>query len=523
MKFNYELLLNIGKFLKYLNNSGKMTIVKKSQVKVKKSRPNLWFEKIMALIAVINLLLVIFDLSYIPLRDFWLHGQVRLGNIKSAYVNIPGIELDVIPKDVSQFILQYDAVKEIVPYRTTEQYLSKVAQLEQTLAINSINSPEVTLMLSDLRRRSIEIIQNDPFAEAGKSGNLERIKNMMREHLPNQEQSSKQAFWQFWSVSHLQNNTTAELLFFDREIKPLLETNYYRHIGENGGYVDNFGFIDFPFGVIFALEFIFRTWFISRSRTGVSWLDAMLWRWYDVFFFLPFWRWLRVIPTIIRLQKSQLLPLNLGNRVQRQISQGIVAGIAEDITEVVVIRVINQLQLSIRQGDLARLLAKRQNSYIDINNTNETAEIIKLFAHTMVERVLPKIQPEAEALLQYSLEKAIQQSPAYQGVSFLPGGKTAVSNLTKQLVSQTYQGFTAALIAAIEEDRKFEQLLESLFTNINQSFVSEIEAQQSLNKLETLLIDLLEEIKINYVERLSLEDVEQILDQTRSIRKVTQN
>lgn len=501
-----------------------MTIVKqKFTTTVKKQRPNLWFEKIMAIIAVVNLLLVIFDLSYVPFRDFWLNGQVRLGSLKSSYVNIPGIKLDIIPSNVSQFILQYDEIKGITPNRTTETYLTKVADLEAKLGTNTLDSPEITPLLSDLRRRSIEMIQNDAFAEAGKSGNLERIKNQMREHLPNQENSARQAFWQFWSVNHLQNNPPKELEFFNDEIQPLLETNYHRHIGETGGYLDNFGFIDFPFGVIFALEFLTRTWLISRTRTDVNWLDAMFWRWYDLFFLFPFWRWLRVLPTIIRLQKSQLLPLNIGNKIQKQISQGIVAGIAEDITEVVVIRIINQLQISIRQGDISRLLAERdRDSYIDINNTNETAEIIKIFANTIVERVLPKIQPEAEALLQYSLEKAIQQSPAYQGISFLPGGKTAVSTLTKQLVTQTYQGFMVALKAAVEEDKKFERLLESLFTNVNQSFVSEIKTRQSLNQIEDLLIDLLEEIKINYVERLSTEDVEQILEQTRSIRKIAQ-
>ena len=500
-----------------------MTLVKKRFSTVKR-RPNLWFEKIMAILAVLNLLLVLFDLSYVPLRDFWLHGNIRFASIRSAYINVPGIEVDVIPQDVSQFILQYDRVKGIVPHRSTTTYLAKVARLEEELQTTPLDSPKIAPLLSDLRLRSLEMIQNDPFEEAGKSGNLERLKNRMREHHPNEEQSSKQAFWQFWSVSHLQDNTAAELAFFNREIKPLIETNYYRRIGVTGGYVDNFGFIDFPFGAIFALEFMFRTWFISRSRTGVNWIDAMLWRWYDVFFFLPFWRWLRVIPTAIRLQRSRLLPLKLGERVQRQISQGIVAGIAEDVTEVVIIRLINQLQISINQGDIGRLLAKRnQNSYIDINNTNETAEIIKIFAHTIVDRVLPKIQPEAEALLQYSLEKAIQQSPAYQGVSLLPGGKTAVASLTKQLVSQTYSGFAAALKAAIEEDEKFERLLESLFTNVNQSFVSEIRAKKSLDRVENLLIDLLEEIKINYVERLSTEDVEQILEQTRSLRQITQN
>ena len=47
-----------------------MTIVKRVPRRTKKYRPNLWFEKLMALIAVINLAIVAFDLSYIPLRDF---------------------------------------------------------------------------------------------------------------------------------------------------------------------------------------------------------------------------------------------------------------------------------------------------------------------------------------------------------------------------------------------------------------------------------------------------------------------
>ncbi len=474
----------------------------------------------MALIAVINLILVIFDLSYVPLRDFWLHGQLKVGGFKTAYISTPSITLDLVPREVSQFVLQYDVVKGIVPHRTTDQYLTKVSELESKLIEHEIDSPEVAPILSDLRRRSMEMIQNNAFEEASKTGNLEKLKNIMRMHLPNDANSSKQAFWQFWSSAHLQGNSAQEIKFFNQKIKPIIETNYYRRIGENGGYLNNFGYIDFPFGVLFALEFLARTWFISRTRTGVSWLDAMFWRWYDVILFLPFWRWLRVIPTAARLQRSQLIPLNLGTRIQKQISQGIVAEIAEDMTEVVVIRIVNQLQMSIKQGDMTKILAAHnQGDYIDLNNTNETAELIKIFANTMVDRVLPKIKPEAESLLQYSLEKAIQQSPAYQGLKFLPGGTSAVSTLSKQLVSQTYDGFSVALKAVLEEDKKFEQLLESLFTNVSKSFVSEIKAQESLNRIETLLVDLLEEVKVNYVERLADEDVEQVLEQTRQIRR----
>ena len=475
----------------------------------------------MALLAVINLLIVAFDLSYVPLRDFWLSGRVTVAGINTAYIQYEGVKLDLLPEAASKFITRYDVVKGIIPNRDTEEYLAKVELLKRELSLNGVDSPTVNALLGDLRRRSIEIIQTDPFAEANKTGNLERIKNRMRSHLPNNSNSAKTALWQFWTPANFENRIAEEIAFFNSEIEPLLETNYYRIIGENGGYVDYFGLIDFPFGVIFGLEFLARTWFISRRRVGVSWLDAMLWRWYDILFLLPFWRWLRVIPVTVRLSQARIINLI---SIQRQISQGLVAGIAEDVTEVVIIRLINQIQASIRKGDINRLLTRQAtNPYIDINNTNETAEIFRILAKVLADRVLPAIQPEAETLLQYSVDKALKQSPAYRGIKRLPGGDRTLTNLSHQLVSQTYNAFSTALQAALEEDEQFDRLLDSLVTNIGKSVSSELQAQQSMNKIELLLIDLLEEIKINYVERLSQEDIEDILEQTRSLRQIAHN
>ena len=472
----------------------------------------------MALVATLNLLLVLFDLSYVPLRDFWLQGNIRLGNFMAGFIEFEGIKLDIVPSSFSQVVTQYDRFKGIVPHRDTERYLAKVAELKSKLNNNPLESPEIVALLADLRLRSVDMINTNPFAEAQKSGTLEQIKNQMREYLPNPEDSSKEAFRRFWTVNYLATQTNEKLNFFTTEIEPLIARNYYRHIGENGRYINNFGLIDFPFAVFFALEFLARTWYISRTRTGISWRDAMLWRWYDLFFFIPFWRWLRVIPVIIRLNQAQLVNLR---PVQRQLSQGLVAGIAEDVTEVVIIRVINQLQNSIRQGEInQRIVQSSANPYIDLNNTNEIAEIIKLVAQLLVYQVLPQIRPEAEALLEYSLEKAFKQTPAYQGIRFLPGGESTLDRLTTQLVQQTYQTFSDVLQAALEEDEKFNELLDSLVTNLNQSFSSEIKAKQSLNKIELLLVDLLEEIKVNYVERLSQEDVEEILEQTRTLRRI---
>ncbi|MEM8677272.1 MAG: hypothetical protein AAGF83_25960 [Cyanobacteria bacterium P01_G01_bin.67] len=495
-----------------------MTIVKRSPKRVRRYRPNLWFEKFMALLAVINLIIVTFDLSYVPLRDFWLSGQVTVGGINTAYVQFKGIELDLLPDQISELITQYDVVKGIIPNRDTEEYLDKVEQLEKELLVNGVESSAAIALMGDLRRRSIEIIQTDAFSEANKTGNLERIKNRMRSHLPNKNNSAKTAFWRFWTPAHFSGKITEELAFFAAEIKPLFATNYYRVVGENGGYVDYFGLIDFPFGVLFALEFLGRSWFISRRRVGISWLDAMLWRWYDLFFLLPIWRWLRVIPVTVRLSQAQIINLN---SIQKQISQGLVAGIAEDVTEVVIIRLINQIQASVRNGDVNRLLSQQTaNPYIDINDTNEIAELIRILAKVLADRVLPAIQPEAETLLQYSIDKALRQSPAYQGIKLLPGGDRTITALSHQLVSQSYSAFSSALQAALAEDKQFDRLLESLVSNVGKSLSSELQAQQSMNKIELLLVDLLEEIKINYVERLSQEDIEDILEQTRSLRNI---
>lgn len=471
----------------------------------------------MALVAVINLAIVGFDLSYVPLRDFWLLGQVTLGEINTAYVQYAGIKLDLLPENISGLITKYDVVKGIIPNRDTQEYLAKVEQLRLELAANGVDSANAKTLFGDIRRRSLEIIQTNAFAEANKTGNLERIKNRMRSHLPNRDNSAKTAFWRFWTPDYFKGKVAEEMAFFDAEIKPLLETNYYRAIGENGGYVDYFGLIDFPFGVLFALEFLARSWFISRRRVGVSWLDAMLWRWYDIFFLLPIWRWLRVIPVTVRLNQAQIINLN---SIQKQLSQGLVAGIAEDVTEVVIIRIINQIQASIRNGELERLLSQQAtNAYVDLNGTNEIIELVRILAKVTADRVLPAIQPEVETLLQYSIEKALKQSPAYRGIKILPGGDRTIASISHQLVSQSYSAFSSTLQAALAEDKQFDRLVESLISNVGKSISSELQAQQSMNKIELLLVDLLEEIKINYVERLSQEDIEDILEQTRSLRQ----
>lgn len=490
-----------------------MSALKKLTPSTRQTRRNLWFERVMASLALVNFILVLFDLSYIPLRDFWLQGRIK---ILSLTVEIP---LPPITK-------WYDPIKDIEPYRDTQQYLSQVNELKRQISQTGVRSPEVEVMLQDLRRRSVEIIETNPFQAANKTGALEKIKNRMREKIfQSKEASAKDAFRTFWSQNYLQKYSTTKsqtegLAFFDNEIRPLFETNYYRQIGENGQPADYFGVIDFPFFVLFGLEFLGRTWLISRRRSGISWLDAMLWRWYDIFLLLPVFRWLRIIPVTIRLSQAELIDLN---RIQKQISQGFVANIAEDLTEVVVVRVINQVQTSIRDGDIANWLSRREaRPYIDLNNTDEVAGITSLILQLTVYQVLPKIRPDIEALLQHHLEKILNQAPAFQGLQQIPGMEQLQHELTGRLVQEISQVLYDGINSAIEEDPVGEELFRRLIQHLSEALGSEIQAKQTLEQIQSLLTDLLEEIKVNYVERLSEEDLEAVLEQTRAIRQISQ-
>jgi hypothetical protein len=502
--------------------------ITKIKVSSRQKTISLIFERVMALIALANLSLVVFDLSYVPLRTFWLQGRVQLYfKIGQWEAEFPEQPLKILPFSIAS---KYDWVKGIEPNRDTEYYLERVDALEAKINQLVMQEPQnpsasgddLDQILGELRELSIQMIDSNPFQIAEKTGTLEKIKNIMRDHVfDDQDASSREAFSTFWSKSYLQANSINELEFFQKEIRPLIASNYYRPIGENGDFVDNFGLLDLPFFFIFLVEFLARTWYISRRHTGVSWFDAALWRWYDVFFLIPLFRWLRVIPVVVRLSQAKLIDLHA---IQKQASQGFVASIAEDLTEVVLIRLINQVQGSIKQGEITQILSQTSGrEYIDLNDTNEIAELVKLMAKLTVNQVLPKIQTDVENIVKYNLNKAIDSSPAYSNFKQLPGVTDLQTNIIDQVTHQLYQTIYGTLVTLIQEDPTFDQLIEKLVANFTNAMGSEMQAKESLDRMESLLVDLLEEVKVNYIERLSNEDVEDILEQTRKLRQVAHN
>jgi uncharacterized membrane-anchored protein YjiN (DUF445 family) len=94
----------------------------------------------------------------------------------------------------------------------------------------------------------------------------------------------------------------------------------------------------------------------------------------------------------------------------------------------------------------------------------------------------------------------------------MKGLKTDLSN---RLSSQLYQSFVNIAEKITQEDEVFERLLQQLVQRFGQSLAEELQSRHSLERIEMLLIIFLEEVKLNYVEEFSDEDLETILEQTR--------
>jgi len=209
--------------------------------------------------------------------------------------------------------------------------------------------------------------------------------------------------------------------------------------------------------------------------------------------------------------------------IQKQAREGFVAEIAGDMTQVVVIQVINELQYSISQGEIANFLQQRNvRRLVDLNGIDEVSALTKIMVQMTVEQVLPAIRSDLEALLQYNLDKILNQSQAYQGLERVPGVETIRNQLTERLVHQITQALYDGLDAAIADDPVGDQILQRLIEHVGEAYISQMRNPEIFENIQYLINSRLKEFKESYVERLSQEDLEDILDQTRAIRQKRQ-
>ncbi|MCT7955767.1 hypothetical protein [Laspinema palackyanum] len=610
----------------------------------KRNRENLppWLsllEKLIAIIALVNLALVLFDLSYVPGRDFYLRGDLFLERFRTTkrekyltkvdrlqvllqqnglddpqvepllaelreqsiqlvdeerfrvtgsygaleeiktrmetamgaenatqaflafwnreYLNAVGWRqaMDFFNRDIRFLMtfyepqLFYDAVKGIEPYRDTQNYLLLVDSLTVELQRDGLQSDRVEPLLGQLRDLSTAMINQNFFERAHKNGTLEEIKNNMRRHIYSRtearpqgprlildviellapevlwaDKSSSNAFRTFWSQENFQaNGWENELVFFNEEIRFSMQSNYFRHYGIANEYIDRFWLIDIFFMAIFFVDLLFRSWLIVRRHPNMTLEGAILWRWYDLILLIPFWRWLRVIPVVIRLNEANILNIEW---VQKQARLGFVANFAKELTEVVVVQTINQMKGSVESGQLTRsLLEPAEKEYIDINDINEVQAISSRLLEITVCRVLPEVQPDLQALLSHQMENTMKSSELYRRIQQLPGFGDLSHQMAEQLVKRVSRLVTEGPENAYEAivhappDPVGEKLTQQLVEHFGSALRKELRREDTIGEFEYLISSLLEEIKVNYVQQMEESDPEDLFDETEAIRK----
>jgi hypothetical protein len=433
------------------------------------TRKNLWFDRLMAIIASIGLIIAMFDFTYIPCRDFY-------------FRNLPVV------------VDQYDRFKGIEPHRETERYLNAVEQLQLTVSQTGLASAQTQSWLQELDGLSVSLIQNNPFQVAEKTGNLEKIKNQVRDRVQNQ--SAKGAFQTFWSQAYLTKaGWDKEINFYERRIKPLIVTNYYRRLDLSGNYVDLFWQIDIIFIGIFAIDLLGRTYYTRHHSRKTSWLQAIVRRWYDLILLLPFAQFLRVIPVLIRCNQAKLINFDV---VQSELNRLFVGQIANELTDAVVIQLLHQTQSAVKQGQITQIIGGYfKQPQIDLNNINEIEALFELVLEMIVYRVIPKIKPDLEAIFRHLFQKALLESPTYRNLKLLPGigelPAQAIDRVIKEVSTSIYTALTKIL-----EDPDSGNLSRRLAETLSQSIGDELQRGQTVVKIESLLYDLLEEVKVTY-------------------------
>jgi hypothetical protein len=142
--------------------------------------------------------------------------------------------------------------------------------------------------------------------------------------------------------------------------------------------------------------------------------------------------------------------------------------------------------------------------------------------HLSVYDVLPKVQPDIEVLLHHSIETILNQSPVYQQLQNVPGLSQLPTELTQKLVTDISET-TYSTLTTLLEDPVVAEHSNRLVQNFSRSLTgrSTKEAEPSGNS--SLLVDMLEEIKINYVKGIAEGGFEKILEEAEQLHQIVRH
>jgi hypothetical protein len=458
-----------------------------------------------AIWATLNLAWVAFDLTYVPLRTFWL--QRNLYPIPSAPLAVP---LTFIP-DITPWV---DPIKGIEPHRETGRFLQHFAELERVMASPAADPALQNRLLERQAELMAQMIDSNPFLASDRAGTLEKIKNRLRQRAD--LDSAKESARRLLSPAWIQEQSwPRELAFWREQVLPLVETNYWRSIDENGRPTDHFWRIDLLlFQSVFLLDIVQRLIRIKRRLPGLRWDEVLLRRWTDLPLLLPFWRWLRLLPVAERLQTSGLANLE---PLRAVVSRGVVALLAVELFEVLALQLLDGIQGLIRSRQWPqRIRALRSHqSVTSSSDERELAELVRIWAPLLLAEVAPRLAPELQGVLGYTLRQSLDRTVVPPPLRQLKPLLQVESGLSRQLAAGMVDSLlelsrSAGQRLAQRDDAQLD-LLQRFVDRFWDELALALERGPALERSQDLLCALLEQLKGTYLSQISRAGIETLL------------
>ncbi|MCS7297018.1 MAG: hypothetical protein NZ611_02220 [Bacteroidia bacterium] len=345
----------------------------------------------MLIAAVANLILILFDLSYISLRPTYI-------------------------KYLPQLVRWYDPYKGIEPHWLTHAYQKLADSLHQEWRHSPRPTPERLQAFGDtLYVLSLRILSERPYERFGLMGYQELLKEKVKTFVQDQygeKLSSSEAFRRFWQLTR--ENTALHLDFYQRELRYLLQVNYYRHYDLSGDFVDNFWRLDLPFLIFFWIEF-WGAWIVAiRTRRYAYWWMYPVAHWYDVLALTPlrslrWFRLLRIWNLYLRLNRSKVI--NFSNTLVARFLTQQSRLIAKAISDEVAYQILEQIKRQALQGEELR---------ISMRVMEELRPVIRVIISEEAGPLMSALRrsPALTALVEESLAQGLEQAiPSLPGLT----------------------------------------------------------------------------------------------------------
>ncbi len=400
---------------------------------------SLW-DLFMVWVVIINLGLILFDLSYLWLRPMYIHWVPFVTKI-------------------------WDPVLGIKPHPLTDRLIEEESAAEEILRIDP-TSPALTVKLDQLRRLTQRMFNENPFFRSGQTKDLDALwVGMAREtgrvstHYSNSEIVAAVAE-DYWSGSPEELSTRFKR--FDEFAVPLLELNYFRGYDLDGELIDHFWKIDLPFLILFWFEFLTRWILAFRRGSYARWYFFPIFYWYDLLSLIPVTalrplRLLRVLSIYMRLRQSELS--NIGRDFFSRTVAYISNIVTEEVSDRVAVRILDEYREEIVDGThvrIARATVEPRREEIERVLTNQIRSILT------DEETLERFRQ----LLELNLDNAVEESESLRSLPLPHMVVKPVVRAVGEVILETTIETIATTLNSTEGDEAVQAVASSIIDSV---------------------------------------------------------